>query len=380
MCIVLKLFYLFISDTRCLFSAWMTCGRVAFAPYFPPGSDKLATVCTQMLSKADCVILQNHGVVCVGSSLQEAFDRFVTLENLAQTIVNAIPLGVPRPLKENILSIKEQRNTSYQKFLRAVPYCPTSCSFPHRVISGHEKEVRSELCQFVERAYKHNIFTSSSGSISIRCGSISKDPEQIEDEVSYLITPTNVDRQKVDPSSCCFISNRACCSSTTGEPPKIIKTEKALYHPTNRDISPSHASEIHATIYSMHPKVNSIIIAQPPFATSFCITGKKLNSGGIPESHLVLGDVKTLPFECLEDGGITLSKTLDLSSSRGITTVLIDGFGLLSVGTDLLKAYVQVEVCESICGIMLTSMRRGTPALLTDDQVKEIDIIFKDGH
>jgi L-fuculose-phosphate aldolase len=377
-----------ISDTRCLLSAWMTCGRVAFAPYFPPSSDKLASACTKMLSLADCVILQNHGVVTIGSSLQEAFDRFVTLENLAQTIINAIPIGIPQPLKESISDMKEQRNTKYQKFLRPVPQCPhaESCCLT-RIITGCEKETRTELCRFVKRAYQHNIFTSSSGSISIRVPSLKNANKN--DEISYLVTPTNVDREIIDPSNICFISNlhckQKCCVTSVNEEEEtntyIAKMTKTVcFHPNQShiDILPSHASEIHQTIYSMHPEVNCIIIAQPLNATAFCITGKELNAAGIPESHLVLGEVKTLPFECLEEGGIMLSKTLNLS--KGISTILINGFGLLSVAATPLKAYVQVEVCESICSVMLTAMRRGPPALLSNDQVKEIDVIFKNGH
>lgn len=375
-----------IPDTRCLFSAWMTCGRVRFAPYSPPGSDQLAAACANMLSQADCVILQNHGVVTIGSSLQEAYDRFVSLENLALTIINSLPIGVPRPLKKSILDMKEERNVNYQKFLRSVSKCThvySCCSL--RTVTGCEKEARSELCSFVERAYKHNIFTSSSGSISIRLPS-STDTNQSE-IASYLITPTNIDRRDINPRNICFLSNLDCCERNNccaGESDKSANNSQeqsvkpVLYHPNQRDVLPSHASEIHQTIYNMHPEVNSIVIAQPPYATAFCITGEELNAAGIPESHLVLGDVKTLPFDCLENSGLALSRTLD--PPHGISTVLVNGFGLLSVATTPLKAYMQVEVCESICGVMLTAMRRGPPTLLTNEQVKEIDVIFKDGH
>ncbi len=253
-------------------------------------------------------------------------------------------------------------------------------------MTGREKEARTYLCRFVKRAYEHNIFTSSSGSISLRCP-FSSDTIG-SDEVSFLITPTNVDRQSIEPSNICFISSINCkqgdtkAHDNTGEATtqalhKKKFTTRAYHHPNSRTIVPSHASDIHETIYSMHPEVNSIIIAQPPYATAFCIAGKQLNAAGIPESHLVLGDVKTLPFECLEGGGQTLSKVLDLSN--GVSTILVNGFGLVTVATTPLKAYVNVEVCESICGVMLTAMRRGTPALLTNEQVEEIDVIFKNG-
>jgi len=365
----------------------MTCGKVGFCPYFPPGSDKLANACAKMLRQADCVVLQNHGVVTLGQTLQQAYDRFVTLENLAQSIINALPIGIPHPLKESILDIKDQKNIEYQKYLRPVHPCtsaPSTCA--SRIITGREKEIRAELCRFVKRAYEHNIFTSSSGSISMRCSSFI-DAREVSGEVSFLITPSNVDRRCINPNCVCFISNIKCKGS--GTKCKHEKTRSEImdqyeitkhmyYHPNECNVIPSHASDIHETIYSMHPEVNSIILAQPPYATAFCIAGTELNSAGIPESHLVLGSVKTLPFESLEEGALFVSKSLDIS--KGVSTILIDGFGIISVGTSILKTYVQIEVCESICGVMLTAMRRGPPVLLNDNQIKEIDVIFNQGH
>lgn len=358
----------------------MTCGRVAFAPYFPPGS--LSIACKDMLSKAECIILQNHGVVTIGSSLKEAFDRFVTLEYLAQTIINALPIGVPRPLKEDILDTKQCNTSLGRKFLQPISKCPHHpCCCQIRSISGKEKEARSELCQFVTRAYEQNIFTSASGSMSTR---IVNSTCTKQDEVSYLITPTDIDRQHTKPYQLCFISNASCnrnkCPTLDENDDEMndLVLQTMYYHPRHTDIKPSHASEIHAMIYSMHPEVQSIIIAQPLYATAFCITGKELNASCIPESHLVLGNVISLPFECLENGGINVSRALNLS--EGISTVLINGFGLISVASTSLKAYIQVEVCESLCGVMLTAMRRGPPVLMSDDQVKEIDVLFKGGH
>ena len=363
-------------------SAWMACGKVAFSPYHPPGSEELAKACTSLLSQVDCVILQNHGVIIVGSSLQEAFDRFVTLENLAQTIIHALPIGIPRPLKSDMLEIKDQRNTDYQKILRLIPKCGQN-ECVSRMMSGKEKELRSEICGFVRRAYEQNIFTSSSGSISIR---VPKESEKCDDSsgLSFLITPSNVDRHDVDPSTICFVTNHENnhpSDHSNEERHQKVEDSKNFsncFHQNHDHVIPSHASEVHNTIFSMHPEINSIIVAQPPYTTSFCITGAELNSDGIPESHLVLGHVKSLPIECLKDAGITLSKALN--PAKGINTVLINGFGIISVGDSPLKAFSQVEVCESICGIMLTAMRRGQPKLLNNDQVKEIDYLFKAGH
>lgn len=57
-------------DTSVLLGAYQACGKVMFVPYALPGSQKLAEECRKaFLFGADCVILQNHGVVVVGKDL-----------------------------------------------------------------------------------------------------------------------------------------------------------------------------------------------------------------------------------------------------------------------------------------------------------------------
>jgi L-fuculose-phosphate aldolase len=94
-----------VPDTRVLLGAYQACGKVQLAPYELPGSNALAERCRKAFAAgADCVILQNHGVVVVGKNMHQAYDRFVSLEYLARSIVNSIPLGrSPRPLPAAVL-------------------------------------------------------------------------------------------------------------------------------------------------------------------------------------------------------------------------------------------------------------------------------------
>ena len=359
-------------DTRCLLSAWQSCGVVALAPYCIPGSVELAQgVADAFKTGANCVIMQNHGVVTIGMTMHEAYDRFVTLEFLARSITLADT--IEKPLKLLPQSLMANNPSNLPTVIE--PY-PTSASneFDNtRTITGHEKEVAANLCTFIQRAYDQVLITSSSGSFSHRtCNA--------DDELSFLINPTGIDRAKLVASDLCFVSNKF----KSGAPHKRSADRSAkhlYYHPSYPSNSlhyvlPSRAARLHATIYETHPQIQVVIVAVPPYATVFCITASPFNSAGIPESYILLHEVETLPLDALlNDNGLAIAKALD--PSKGKTTVLVENYGLVTVGTSLLQAFGQMEVCESMCGVHLTAKSRGAVDYLTPAQVCEIDCVFK---
>ena len=345
----------------------------------------MAAACAKALSVAECAILKNHGIVTIGSSLEEAFNRFVTLEHLAQSVICATHLGakVPTPLKEDVLDIR-RFDSKRETYLHSTKNCPRGqCCCSRRLIAGKEKETRAELCTFVKRAYNQNLFTSSSGAFSIRLLSNIDNINGTTScmKTSFLITPTDVDRSRLALDNICYISDKTDCATTgcmicSGQVEE--STKDFYFHPIHKSIKPSHSTGIHSTIYKNHPEINCIIIAQPRYASAFCITGTPFNSTQIPESYLVLGNVNTLPFDSVKNGGIESSRSL--KPSEGISSVMIHGFGLLSVGPNPLKTFAQIEVFESMCGVLLTAHSRGGGVEhLNHGQLNELDDLFGKG-
>ena len=75
-------------NTRLFHQAHHVCGEVGFVPYELPGSAALgARVAATFAEGFDCVILENHGVVTAGDTLQQAFRRSIP----------AIPIRPPIP-------------------------------------------------------------------------------------------------------------------------------------------------------------------------------------------------------------------------------------------------------------------------------------------
>jgi L-fuculose-phosphate aldolase len=75
-------------------------GPVRVAPYTRFGSDGLASAAVLALASRRAAILQNHGAICYGRTLIEAYERALLLEWLAHTYRLARALGEPKILTD----------------------------------------------------------------------------------------------------------------------------------------------------------------------------------------------------------------------------------------------------------------------------------------
>ncbi|MGH3915952.1 MAG: class II aldolase/adducin family protein, partial [Pseudonocardiaceae bacterium] len=71
---------------------------VRVAPYATPGSTELGDRVVGALSRSSAVILQNHGAVTVGPSLERAYSYATILEWVSALWSRASLLGTPRLL------------------------------------------------------------------------------------------------------------------------------------------------------------------------------------------------------------------------------------------------------------------------------------------
>jgi L-fuculose-phosphate aldolase len=86
-------------------------GEVPLVPFRLPGSPELADAIVPYLEKYDAVLLENHGVLCWGSDLEQAYHRLETVEFCATITLTAKLLGGAReipvePLR-NLLSVRD---------------------------------------------------------------------------------------------------------------------------------------------------------------------------------------------------------------------------------------------------------------------------------
>jgi L-fuculose-phosphate aldolase len=314
-------------DTRVLYQASQICREIGFAPYALPGSEALGANIAETFARGfNCVILENHGVVVGGETLQQAFERFETLEFTAKTSIKANWLGNVRNLTE------EQLATS-----RPMPL--EGYARPRPRATSHEKELRRQLVEFVQRAYRQRLMISTEGAFSARVS-----------EHSFLITRHRADRSSVDLDD-------------------IILVHQGAPQP---DRIPSRSAANHLAIYNRHPEIQAIVNAYPVNATAFAITEAPLDSRTIPESYIFLRDVQRAPFGVQFGDGKELAERTSLAQP----VLLLENDGVQVVGTSVLDAFDRLEVLETTAEAMINSRPLGPLAPMSDAVITELRQAF----
>lgn len=77
-------------------------GEIHVASYETPGTRELGRSICKVLQNAPAALMQNHGAVTVGSSLQEAYIRSEYVEDAAKIYHHALQIGEP-----NVLTIED---------------------------------------------------------------------------------------------------------------------------------------------------------------------------------------------------------------------------------------------------------------------------------
>lgn len=313
-------------ETRVQTHAFHVCGKIAYAAYACPGSQELGEkIAATFAQGADCVMLENHGVVIGGATLSEAFQRFETLEFVAQTDIRASAMGDMRVLSQAALG--PQAVPSYAKADAAAP-------------TYAELALRKELCEFTHRAYRQRLMISTAGSMSARV-----------DANHFVTTPRRSDRLEMSPSSLVRVSADSCEAGKRA----------------------SRTSRLHGLIYAANPEVGAVINAQPMCASAFCMTGAPFSSRTIPESYLVLGDAPKVPFACVVDDAEALAKRMSL---KKCPVLLVENEGALIIGRNLLEAFDRLEVLEATAEALQLSRPLGPLVPMPDSALQELRKAF----
>ncbi len=313
-----------IPDTRILPLVNQVCGEILYAPYAMTGSEELGeNIANTFSTGVNIVMLENHGVAAGGSNILEAYQRLETLDFCARTILNARGIGDVQVLSDFQL----------EKFNLSESIPP---EFEVQTHTSHEYEKRQEIVKMVHRACNRRMMNSTQGVASVR----------LTDE-RFLITPKGAD----------------ICSLESEDLVLIQAGQREFGKMPNRYFG------LHQEIYRMHPEINSIMTAQSPHATAFAITPVVFDSRTIPESYMLLREVKKIPFDQLYANPLNVAQAITDRSP----VLLIENDSVLTTGADVLSAYDRLEVLEYTSRSLLELPKLNELHTIDETGIQEIE-------
>jgi len=316
-----------VPNTRIFHQTRTVCGDVGFAPYALPGSEALGEAIAETFeSGVNCVIMENHGVVVGGSDLQDAFQRFETLEFAAKTIIKARQLGAVNYLSDEQIALPR---ASFKYLPEMEPGRP----------STREKDLRRQLRDFVRRGYQHRLMISTEGSFSAR----------LEDD-AFLITPYRVDRNTVELGDLVLVREG--------------HREQGRFA--------SRAARNHRAIYKQHPQIGAIVNAYTVNASAFSITDVALSSRTIPESYVFLREIGYCPYGPQFVGGIGNSDSISPTHPSAIC----QNDGVLVTGGNVLEAFDRLEVLEATAEAVVNTRPLGPISPMPTPVIDELRRAF----
>ncbi len=317
-----------IPDTRAIANARRICGNIGYAGYELPGSEVLGVKIEEQFSKGfNAVVMENHGAVIGGSSLADVYRRFETLEYCARTILYGKILGDIRYLSDEQIS----------SFGRQLPTpMPGMETVSH---TADEAELRSSVCEIMDRACQQGFMISTYGTASVRCKGN-----------DFLITPAGKTKWEIEREDIVQVSEGK------REAGKI----------------PSHAAWLHERIYRENQGINSIIQTQSPCLMAFGITNTRMNVRTIPESWIFLQDLPTVSFDALSPSTTNIPRLL----STGNPGVIIGNDSVLFTGDKLLQTFDRLEIAEFSAKSIISGAPLGQMTPISDEQVEDLRKVF----
>lgn len=304
------------------------CKNIKMAAYAIPGSQALSAEVGKVFEQGcNIALLENHGV-CVGAAdMLTAFQQFETLNYAAELEALATRRGEIRPLSETACQMSK---TNVCSELRNVS--PQPCS-------SEELAARRDLIALIRRSYKMGLFTAAQGTYSTRLS-----------DGSFIITPLHADPAYLEADDLVRIQDGA------KEPGKTPDADVLL----------------HQKIYDKNPKIGAIAFAQPVHSMVFAVTDMPFDTRMIPESYILLRDVKRIPFEAAYQNLDDVAAEFD----NAHPVLLVENKSVMVTGASMLQVFDRLEVMEMTAASILDAHALGTIAHIPSDEIAALKTAF----
>lgn len=128
---------------------------------------------------------------------------------------------------------------------------------------------------------------------------------------------------------------------------------------------PSTEMQMHLLIYTMRPDVGAVVHAHPCTATAFACVGMDLSQSTCSELVLSLGKIPLAPYA--PPGTSCLAEALR-PHIADYDVVLMESHGVVACGSDIERAYLNMETAEHCARITLLTHLLGEHTTLSEEE------------
>jgi L-fuculose-phosphate aldolase len=203
---------------------------------------------------------------------------------------------------------------------------------------GNEADLRQRIVEIGRLMYQKGWIAANDGNVSVRLSS---------DRI--LATPTRVSKgmmREEDLIICDMEGNRVSGDRE--------RTTEIL---------------MHLAIYQTRPDVQAVVHAHPPVSTGFAVAGRPLDLALLPEVVIYLGSVPLAAYGL--PGTTELTEALK-PFIPSYDALLMANHGVVTYGSDLWRAFFNMEMVEHFARISLVSELLGGPKVLPREEVQRL--------
>ncbi len=197
---------------------------------------------------------------------------------------------------------------------------------------------REDVVRYGRMLHANRFVAATDGNLSVRI-----------DANTILVTPTGMSKGMLEPGDLVVVDRNG---------------HKLSGH---REVSSEIA--MHVLIYRLRPDIRGVVHAHPPTATGFAAAGMALDQALVSEVVLALGSV---PLACYGTPGTPeLCQALEpLIPSHN--AVLMANHGVVTLGEDLTRAFMNMETVEHFAKICLVTHLLGRQEVLSEQDVDKL--------
>jgi len=210
--------------------------------------------------------------------------------------------------------------------------------------SVNEYRLREEIVAIGKRMWDKGFIAAADGNISVR---LSSD--------RLLITPSGLGKGFLSPEQILRIDLNGKVSSAS--------------QPATRGLKPSSETMMHLEAYRQRPDAQAVIHAHPPLSIALTVAGLPIDPDVLPEVIYSVGVIPTAPYVTpgTPDGQNAIRELVKKHDA-----ILLDHHGTLTVGANLMEAYMRLERVEHSAAILLAARQVGELKRLSPEEFGKI--------